>query len=188
MKAPCDLSCHWKQELGNKVLIWDWALYQIIVLLKPACVFFESARHVTQLTFCSMYYPLWSLWCRVVCKYGMFVSMLMLFFFSLPKGYLEVSGMLEPWKQEQEWLKEHGETPTPPGLWAPAVFVMYYWDLRLPMETLSTFPWWHHQGERGRKPLLCFNDTSLNVLHFWHRVIFDWPSMSYVWIFHLLCI
>lgn len=28
MKASSSLSCHWKQELGIKVLIWGWALYQ----------------------------------------------------------------------------------------------------------------------------------------------------------------
>lgn len=60
-------------------------------------------------------------------------------------GSFAVSGMLALWKQD--WLKEHGETPTPPGLWAPAVFVMHHRDLRMPLETLSTLPRRHHQGK-----------------------------------------
>lgn len=56
MKAPSSLSCHWKRELGNKVLIWGWALYQKHVF-KTARVFYQNVRHVMCFVDCSIWSP-----------------------------------------------------------------------------------------------------------------------------------
>lgn len=162
MKAASSLGCYWKQELGHKVLIWDWPLYQKHGVFKPECVF-QSARHVNLITICSVDCSIVSCWSQhfVIMFASTIMLRLQMFFLFCFSGYFVVSGMLELW--QRDWQKEHGETPTPPGLWATAVFVMYHWDLRLPLETLSTFPWWHHQGERVGDPLLWMNTT------FWQK-------------------
>lgn len=176
MKASSSLSCHWKRELGKKVLILGLALYQSIVLFRPACVFYQSARHATPVTVCSMdcaicfCFFLVSTFCNhVVFIHINIANILYVFIFYFLPGHFVVSGMLDLWKQD--WLKEHGETPTPPGLWAPAVFVMYHWDLRLPLETLSALPRWHHQGERGKETPFVGELHHSELLYSWLSVI-----------------
>lgn len=157
MKAPSSLSCHWKRELGNKVLIWGWASFQKHGGFQASVCFLSRKVPdiLLQWLFCNMHCQLWYLYIKIlfttiIICIDIHTNSLYVFFVvflnCLTVSFV-VSGMLELWKQD--WLKEHGETPTPPSLWAPAVFVMYHWDLRLPLETLSTFPWWHYQGERG---------------------------------------
>lgn len=143
----------------NKVLIWidGWALYQKHVFQARTGFLSKCQTCSCNCLFCG-YFNLGSTFWKPVCiNLNAKVSYLLffLFLFLFLTGYFVVSGMLDLWKQD--WLKEHGETPTPPGLWAPAVFVMYHWDLRLPLETLSTFPWWYHQGEAVWKLLSWVN-------------------------------
>lgn len=141
MKAPRSFSCHWKQVLGDKVSIRGWALCPNHGALQASVCPPNKVPDVLSPDWSRLLNSAFLVWtyCNHVVSIDADAKTVIVGLAGLP-----VSGMLELWKQD--WLKEHGETPTPPGLWAPAVFVLYHGDLRLPLETLPTFTRWHHQG------------------------------------------